>query len=243
MSRLSGCPFNIKDYSVKIRNTVTDEDVLVKGLNTMTVDTDAETDDGKTGQAVWAEMYIKSRSVSGSLGGRPIVDRTTGTRDPGQALMHKAAFNSGGCDNDQTIIIADAIGRALEYDCVITKESTSADEDGEEISWDWEGVGEPRELPYVQLTAVGFTDGATAATTASVQVGMTKELTVSFTPEGASNQRYSYSIEDEGIATLHAIDGANISIRGVSVGETELTIKSMNNNKTATLTITVSAAT
>lgn len=242
MARKSGCPFNIRDYSVKIENKVTDVEVPVKGLNSMSVDVDADTDDGKTGDAVWAEMFIKGRSVSGSLSGRPIVDRTTGTRDPGQALMHKAAYNSGGCDNDQTLIIADAIGRAVKYDCVITTESVSADEDGEEISWDWEGVGKPEEQAYVQVTGVGFKDGSTAATSASVAVGSTKELAVAFTPANASNQRYSYSIDDESVATLHAIDGANISIRGVSVGSTKLTVKTMNNNKTAELTISVSAS-
>lgn len=239
MSRKSGCPFTVRDYSIKIENKVTDEEVLVKGLSEMSVDVEADTDDGKTGEAVWSEMFIKGRSVSGSLSGRPIYDRTTGTRDPGQALMHKAAYNSGGCDNDQTLIVADAIGRAVKYDCVVTTESRSADEDGETISWDWEGVGQPEEIPYVQVTAVAFQDGESAATTASVSVGGTKELIVKFTPEDASNQRYSYSIADEGIATLNAIDGHNISLRGVSNGSTTLTIKTMNNNLTASLEITV----
>ena len=242
MARKSGCPFNIRDYSVKIENKVTDDEVQVKGLNSMSVDVDADTDDGKTGDAVWAEQFIKGRSVSGSLSGRPIVDRVTGTRDPGQSLMHKAAYNSGGCDNDQTLIVADAIGKAVKYDCVITKESISADEDGEEISWDWEGVGQPEELPYVQLTGVAFKDGGSTATTATVTVGSTKEITVAFTPEDASNQRFSYSIGDESIAALNAIDGPNISIRGVSAGNTKLTIKTMNNSKTADLTITVNSA-
>ena len=237
MARKSGCPFTVRDYSIKIENKVTDEEVLVKGLSEMSVDVDSETDDGKTGDAIWSEMFIKGRSVSGSISGRPIYDRTTGARDPGQGLMHKAAMNAGGCDNDQTIIVADAIGRAVKYDCVITSESVSADEDGETISWDWEGVGEPEELDYVQATKVGF-DKASL----SVKVGETAEFKVKFTPENASNQRYSYSIADEGVAALNAIDGLNLSIRGVSVGETKITIKSMNNNLTATLNISVTAA-
>ena len=236
MARKSGCPFTVRDYSIKIENKVTDEEVLVKGLSEMSVDVESETDDGKTGDAIWSEMFIKGRSVSGSISGRPIYDRTTGARDPGQNLMHKAATNAGGCDNDQTLIVADAIGRAVKYDCVITGESVSADEDGETISWDWEGVGEPEELDYVQATKVGFDQERL-----SVEVGKTKELKVQFTPENASNQRYSYSIGDESVAALNAIDGANISIRGVSAGDTTLTIKSMNNNLTATLNITVSA--
>lgn len=240
MARKSGCPFNIKDYSVKIENKVTDEEIQVKGLSSMSVDVDSDTEDGKTADSTWAEMFITGRSVSGSLEGRPIYDKATGTRDPGQNLMHKAAYNDGGCDNDQTIIIADAVGRAVRYDCIITTESVSADEDGEEISWDWEGVGKPEELPYVQITSVGFTDGDKDATSATITVGNSKELKVSFTPENASNTRYAYSIEDESIAVMGAIDGPNISIRGVSAGSTKLTIKTMNNNKTADLAITVS---
>ena len=237
MARKSGCPFTVRDYSIKIENKVTDEEVLVKGLGEMSVDVESETDDGKTGDSIWSEMFIKGRSVAGSLSGRPIYDRATGVRDPGQNLMHRAAMNAGGCDNDQTIIVADAIGRAVKYDCVITGESVSADEDGETISWDWEGVGEPEELDYVQVTKVGFDQESL-----NVQVGATAELKVEFTPENASNQRYSYSIADEGVAALNAIDGLNLSIRGVSAGSTTLTIKSMNNNLTATLNITVSAA-
>ena len=238
MARKSGCPFTVRDYSIKIENKVTDEEVLVKGLSEMSVDVDSETDDGKTGEAIWSEMFIKGRSVSGSISGRPIYDKTTGARDPGQGLMHRAALNAGGCDNDQTIIVADAIGRAVKYDCVITKESVSADEDGETISWDWEGVGEPEELDYVQAAKVGFDKGDTL----SVKAGETQEVKVRFTPEKASNQRFSYSIADEGVAALNAIDGLNLSIRGVSEGSTTLTVKSMNNNLTATLNISVGVA-
>ena len=237
MARKSGCPFTVRDYSIKIENKVTDEEVAVKGLSEMSVDVESETEDGRTGDALWAEMFIKGRSVSGSISGRPIYDRTTGVRDPGQNLMHRAAMSGGGCDNDQTLIVADAIGRAVRYDCVITAESVSADEDGETISWDWEGVGEPEELDYVQAASVGFDRGESV----SVQVGKTEELQVRFDPDFASNQRYSYSIADESVAALNAIDGLNISIRGVSAGETTLTIKSMNNNLTAALNITVSA--
>ena len=96
MARKSGCPFTVRDYSIKIENKVTDEEVLVKGLSEMSVDLDSETDDGKSGEAIWSEMFIKGRSVSGSISGRPIYDRTTGASDPGQSLMHKAAMNAGG---------------------------------------------------------------------------------------------------------------------------------------------------
>lgn len=242
MARKSGCPFSVADYSISIMNNVTNEKVPVKGLSSMSVDIDSETDDGKTGDAIWSENFIKSRSVSGSLEGKPIYDKTTGVRDPGQNLMHKAATNAGGCDNDQTLVIADAIGKAIKYDCVVTKESQSADEDGETISWDWEGVGEPNEIPYVQLTGVAYKDGSSSTTSATVTVGDTKSIVVAFTPENASNTRFAYSMDDESVAEVSAIDGANITIRGVATGTAKLTIKTMNNNKTAELSITVSAS-
>lgn len=241
MSRKSGCPFNIRNYQVDIKNLVTDEFVRVKGLDTMSVDVDSETDDGKAGDAFWSETYIQSRSASGSIGGRPIADRTTGTQDAGQLLMHKAAFNEGGCDNDQTLRIADAVGHAVEYDCVITKESRSSDEDGEEISWDWEGVGSPREIPYVQASGVAFKNTTTTITTLSVTAGATGEVAVEFTPTDASNQRYTYYIDNEAVATVAAVDGNDISIKGIAAGTATLSIKTMNNALTANLAITVTA--
>ncbi len=241
MSRLSGCPFNIRDYSVKIKNPVTQVFERVKGLNSMRVELEAETEDGRTGAALWAEKFIKSREVSGTLEGRPICDRVTGARDPGQALLHQAAMADGGCDNDQTLRIADAIGRAVEYDCVVTKEQGDADGDGETVSWEWEGVGSPRALPYVQASAVGFADGVNAVTTLTLAPGEVKALRVTFAPENASNQRYGFSVADESVAAVTGADELNLTLRGVAVGTTALTIRSMNNGLTASLAITVAA--
>ena len=238
MSRKSGCPFNIRDYAVSIRNPVTEELVRVKGLDSMSVEAEAETGDGKAGDALWSEMFIKSRAVSGSLGGRPIADRITGLRDPGQALMHRAAMVEGGCSNDQTIRVADAIGRAVEYDCVVVKESVEAGEDGEEIQWDWQGVGAPREIPYVQLTSVGFTEGASV----NLTPGNDLAVNVSFVPADASNRRFSYYLADEAVAAVHSVEDGQIVLRGVSAGETTLTVRTMNNRLTATLTLRVAAA-
>ena len=233
--RKSGCPFTVRDYSIRIVNGVTEEEVPIKGLTEMSVDVESETGDARGGDSAWAEMFVKSRGVSGEITGCPIRDRVTGARDPGQALLHRAALSEGGCEDDRTLIVADAIGRAIRYDCVVTKESVSADEDGEEISWEWEGVGAPEELEYVQATAVAFSESGSV----SVKAGETKELKVQFTPANASNQRYAYSIGDETVAALNAIDGLNLSIKGMRAGETTLAIKTMNNNLTANLTIQV----
>ena len=241
MSRRSGCPFNIKDYSVSVRNPVTDGMVRVKGLNSMTVEAEADTEDGRTGEDIWAEKFIKGRSVSGSLSGRPIADRVTGARDPGQGLLHRAAFNDGGCDNDQTLVIADAIGRALAYDCVVTQETTEVDEDGEVVKWEWEGVGRPRELTYVQATGLGFAAGGQAVSTVALTVNGTAQVSAAFTPQDASNRRFSYYIADASVAEVASVEDERITLRGVGAGETQLTLRSMNNRLTASLTVRVTA--
>ena len=241
MSRTNGCPFNIRDYSVKVKDPATGALKRVKGLNAMRVELEAETDDGKTGAALWAEAFVKSRGVSGSLEGRPIADRATGARDPGQALLHAAAMSGGGCDNDQTLRIADAIGRAVEYDCVVTGETAGADADGETVSWEWKGVGSPRPVAYVQAASVGFSDGEQALTGLSLAPGDVEAIRVVFSPEDASNQRFSFSVADERVALVTAAEDLALTLRAVAAGSTALTVRSMNNARTAALPIVVAA--
>ena len=234
MSRTSGCPFNIRDYSVQVKNQVTGAFQRVKGLNTMRVELEAETGDGKAGEALWEEAFVKSRAVSGSLEGRPIVDRLTGARDPGQALLHGAAMNDGGYENDQTLRVADAIGRAVEYDCVVTKESVGADGDGETVEWEWKGVGRPRPIAYVQAASVVFSEDRL-----DLEPGEVAEVLVAFTPAEASNQRFSFSMADEAVATVTAADDLKLTVRGAAAGTTTLTVRAMNNGLTAELPIGV----
>lgn len=242
MSRTSGCPFNIRDYSVEAKDPVTGDFRRVKGLNTMRVELEAETGDGRSGAALWAEAFVKSRAVSGSLEGRPIVDRRTGARDPGQALMHAAAMSDGGCDNDQTLRVADAVGRAVEYDCVVTKESRGADGDGETVSWDWKGVGSPRPIAYVQASSVGFTDGEQALARLTLEAGETAEVCVAIAPADASNRRFSFSMGDEAVAAVTMAEDMKLAVRGAAPGETTLTVRTMNNGLTATLPVEVTEA-
>lgn len=239
MSRKSGCPFNIRDYSVSIKNPATQAFTRVKGLDSMSVEVAAQTDDGGTGDSLWAEAFIKSRSASGTIGGRPIAARSTGARDPGQELMHRAAFSEGGCGGDRTLRIADAVGRAIEYDCVITKETAGADEDGETVSWDWEGVGEPVEVRYVQASGVAFAQDGDPVTTIELDVGETAVVTVTFTPADASNRRFGYFVADEGVAAVEDVTDGAITLRGASDGVTSLTVRAMNNGLTAALEIVV----
>ena len=241
MSRKGGCPFIIRDYSVSVRHPVTGDLVRVKGLDSMRVECEAETGDGRTAESLWSERFIKGRGVSGSLEGRPIADRATGERDPGQALMHRAAFSEGGCDNDQRLVIADAVGRAVAYDCVVTQEKAEADEDGETIRWDWEGVGKPEAVPYVQATAVGFAIDGSAASSAQLAANGTEEVQVTFTPANASNRRFGYCVADESVAEVASAEDQKLTLRGIAPGQTRLIVRSMNNGLTAQLTVAVTA--
>ena len=67
----------------------------------------------------------------------------------------------------------------------------------------------------------------------------TATVLAAFTPENASNTRFAYSLADAAVAQVESVDGAEIVIRGMSPGETALTLRSMNNGLTAQLTVRV----
>lgn len=245
MARKSGCPFSIKDYVVDIENQVTATWVPVKGLTSMSISTDADTNDNKGGDAIWAEPSITGRSLSLSLEGRPIFDKVTGAKDPGQDLMDEASMAGGGCDNDQRVRITDSVGHSTIVDCIVTGKSNDADEDGETISYDLEGVGAPEPQDYIQAMAVSAKQGGTTldSTTNKLQatVNDTAEVTIAFTPDNASNQKYAISIADKGVLKLVSMDGGLVVFQGVSAGSTTVNIKTMNNNLTTSFGATVTA--
>ena len=73
--------------------------------------------------------------------------------------------------------------------------------------------------------------------TASVAIGSTTKITAEVVP---SSTTVEWSISDKSIATI-AADGLNCTVTGVKTGSVKLTAKG-NNGKSATLTITVTAA-
>ena len=242
MSRSGGCPFNIKNAAVEMMDNATGLFVRVKGLTKLTVEASAKLGDGSPADALWTESFIQSRSVKGKLEGKPIADRVSGARDPGQQLLHSAAYDEGGCINDHTLRIADAVGHATRFDCVITGESYEPDEDGESISWDWESVGAPEEEAYIQAQSLCFTD--TAATPAvitslNLSLGQSTACRVRFTPETSSNRRFAWSVADGTKLRVASAEDEELTLQGLQTGTTTLTVRSMNNNLTAVLNVTI----
>lgn len=244
MARKNGCPMTVRDWAIDILSRASTKAnptwIRIKGLTSMTLSTDADTEDGSSAESLWGEPYVTKRNGSLSLEGRPVIDSVTGAQDPGQAELDYYA-TQGGCDGDATLRIADPYGRAQIIDVVVTSNERSADDTSETRTWDTEIVGEPEEQPYVQVTSIA----TTPATSASIEVGETESVTVAFTPDTASNQKFSVASADTTKVKVANIDGLNFDIVGVAVTETpvNVVVRTMNNSKEATIAVTVTAGT
>lgn len=238
MARKNGCPFSVKDWEIDVRTRASTNEsptwLRVKGAESIELSMDAETEDGSSGQSLYAEPYVTKRSGSLTLSVKRIADRVTGLRDPGQVEIEYYA-TLGGCDADARIRMVDAVGNATMIDVVITGVGTSADDSSESVDYDMEIVGEPIITPYVQLSSIA----TLPASTVSVAVGATSEVTVKYTPANATNRKFSVVTSDPATATITAVDGDKFTVMGLKAGTATLTIKSMNNARTATLAVTV----
>ena len=245
MARKNGCPTSVRDWIIEIlsrASTMSAPDwIRIKGLNTITVSEDADTEDGSSAESLYGEPYVTKRNGSVSLDGKPVVDRVTGAHDRGQTELDYYA-TVGGCDGDAKLRIVDNCGHAEIWDVIVTSKERSADETGETVSWNLERVGAPENEQYVQVTSV-TTNPASSVT---VQVGGTKTVTVVFAPENASNQKYSVASADTSKVRVENVDGLSFDLVGVAqtgVSETvNVQVKTMNNAKVATLAVTVSAS-
>lgn len=243
MARKNGCPTSIRDWIVEIMSRVsTDENlewIRIKGLNSMTISNSADTEDGSSADSLYSEPYATKRSGSVSLEGRPIADKVTGAHDRGQEELDYY-LTVGGCEGDARLRIVDNCGHAEIWDVIVTGKENGADETSETVSWDLERVGAPETEPYVQVTNVT----TEPATSVNITAGQVETVTVKFTPEKASNQKYSVASADTTKVRVENIDGLTFDLVGVAATVTPVTvqIKTMNNAKTATLAVTVSAA-
>lgn len=242
MARKNGCPFSVRDWSISIRSRASTNEsptwIPIKGLNSMDWSADADTEDGSSAQDLYGEPYITKRNGSVTLEAKRVVDSVTGAMDAGQAEL---AFYAtlGGCDADARLKLVDAVGNATLLDVVVTSAGNSADDTSETVSYDMEVVGEPIPQAYVQATAVAVNDGASPVSTLSMAPNDTEELTIAFTPTGASNQKYAVSSSDAAIVKVLAVDGLNFEIQALKEGTATITVRSMNNSLTATVAVTV----
>lgn len=242
MARKNGCPFSVRDWQIDIMSHASTPEVpiwlRIKGLTSMALSVDSDTEDGSSADNAYSEPYKTKINGSLSLEGKPATDAVTGNRDPGQAELD---YYRGmiGCDGDARLRIADPYGRTQIIDVAVTGSERSADETSDSVSWDMEIVGEPEEQPYVQVTNIA----TTPATSATVQAGQSQSVTVKFTPETASNQKYSVASQDQNKVRVANVDGLNFDLVGVEATSdpVNVVVKSMNNAKSAIIAVTVSA--
>ena len=243
MARKNGCPTSVRDWIIEIMSRVSTSDnptwIRIKGLNSITVSNDADTEDGSSADSLYSEPYVTKRSGSISLEGRPIADKVTGAHDAGQAELDYY-LTVGGCDGDARLRIVDNCGHAEIWDVTVTGKENGADETSETVSWDLERVGAPESETYVQVTDVA-TDPAESV---SIKAGDVETVTVAFTPSNASNQKYSVASADTTKVKVENIDGLTFDLVGVAATDNPVTVqvKTMNNAKVATIAVTVTAA-
>lgn len=240
--RKNGCPTNIRDWSIFIQDKtqVNETWIRIKGLTQMTRSTDADTEDGSAATDSHEEPYVTKRSGSLTIEGRPIVDAVTGDRDAGQSMLNDYAEEVG-CDGDCTIKIVDPYGAATVADYIVTSTEDGTDETEDTVSWDLEQVGEAERLVYVQMTSVSLKDGNEAASAIALTVGGSpKTITVVFNPENASNQRYRVATSNKRRVAISNITENSFVLNAMSAGTATVTVTTVNNTKTASLTVTVS---
>lgn len=243
MARKNGCPTSVRDWVIEIMSRVSTaadlEWIRIKGLNSIAVSNEADTEDGSSADSLYGEPYVTKRNGSISLEGRPIADRVTGAKDPGQAELDYY-LTVGGCDGDARIRIVDNVGHAEVWDVAVVSKENGADETSETVSWDLERVGAPETQAYVQVSGVATTPD----TSLSVTAGDVETVMVSFTPANASNQKYSVASADTTKVRVDNIDGLTFDIIGVAATTepVKVQIKTMNNAKVAEISVTVSAA-
>lgn len=240
--RKNSCPTNVRNWGIFIqdKSQQTETFVRIKGMDELTRSTDSDTEDGSAATDLWQEPYVSKRSGSLSLSGRPLVDAATGEVDAGQAILDDYA-TSGTCDDDATLKIVDPYGTAILLDCVVTGTETSSDEDEDTKSWDLEQVGDIETLPYVQLAGISLKDGNTSVTSLSMDVGdNAKVITIVFTPNNASNQRFRIASGNKRVAAVSNITDNTFTVTPVGAGTARIVVTTVNNARTAVLTVTVS---
>lgn len=240
--RKRGCPVNIRNWLIYILDKATQEYVRIYGLTSLSREISSSTEDGSADTDVWEEPYVTKRSSSVSLEGDEVVDATTGEKDQGQDLLDTYAEEAG-CEGDATLKFVDPYGHAWVADYVVGSGSLSAGNSKTTRSWSLSQVGEAEVLPYVQVSGVSLKDGDNVITTLEFDEGdPAKIISLAFTPENASNKRFKVSNKKRSVATVGNITENGFTITPVAVGETVITVETVNNTKTASITVKVNAA-
>lgn len=244
MPRNSGAPFSIRNWQTEIRSRASTQQtevwIRVKGLLALSYDAESDTKDGSGADDAWREPYVVKRGAKIKLTGKPLYKPTTGETDPGQAeLDHYATLV--GFEGDTALKLIDPYGHAVRLDCIVAEAKTAAAADGVDREWTLELVGEPLELPYVQLQGLVVRSGAAEVTTLALALGETRALNVLLTPQSASNQKYFVLSADAQKVKPQSVDGLNFSVYAAqtTAQPVELIVRAMNGGIEKRLSVTV----
>jgi len=236
--RKNNCPTSIKDWQVSIWSPFDLAWVRIRGLNSLNYSQDSSTEDGSSAEDDWEEPYITKRKAKLSLEGKPVVDAATGNVDPGQDLLNEFGKLTR-CAADALIRFVDPYGHALEAYYQVTAHEVSSGKDGDKISWDLDMVGESESLPYYQTTGIAIVSLGEEPETIEMDINdAPRLLQVVFTPENASNKRYSIKTGGHVIRVGNITDGS-FTIAPLQVGEATVKVTSINNAETATVAVEV----
>lgn len=241
MARKNGRPMSVRDWDISILSRASTREnptwIKIKGITSLTLSTSSDTEDYSSADSVWGEPFVTKRNGSLSIEAKPSFDAASGAQDVGQAELEFYA-TAPASEGDATLRLADPYGHAQIIDVVVTGKEKTSDESSESVTYNTEIVGEMEEEQYVQVSSIT----TTPATTASVAVGGTTHATVAFTPDTASNKKYSVASADTSKVRVTNIDGLSFDIVGVAktTSAVAVVVRTMNNNKTATINVTVS---
>ena len=236
--RKNTCPTNIKDWQISIWHPFEEIWIRIRGLNSLKYSTDSSTEDGSTSEDDWEEPYVTKRKAKLSLEGKPVVDAGTGEADPGQDLLNEFGKLTR-CAADALIRFADPYGHTLEAYYQVTAHEASTSKDGDKVSWDLDMVGESESLPYIQVTGISIMSLGEEPETIEMDINdAPRLLQVVFTPENASNKRYSIKTGGHVVRVGDITDGG-FTISPLKVGEATVKVTSINNAETATVAVEV----
>lgn len=239
--RKNGCPVNIKNWLIEVLDKATDEFVRVFGMNSLEATTEGETADSSSDTDDWKEPYITKRSGKSTMSGKPVCVESTGIQDRGQEILDEHSKMTG-CDADATMRFTDPYGHRWVGDYVITNRKESANNEGMELSYDMEQVGEVEVLPYKHVSSITLKDGDNTASALAFNVGdAAKIITIVFAPEDASNKRFKVSNTKRSVASVSNITDTGFTITAVEPGTTTVTVTTVNGAKTASIVVTVTA--
>ena len=229
MARTNGCPFSIRNWQIDIQSRASTPEnpvwIRIKGLTEMALSLESETQDAADADSLFSERFKTRLSVKLNLAG--------------QALLTEYAMMAG-CQADARLRLADPYGRAQIMDVIVSGFERKADDSSQSVAWEMDMVGAPQQLSYIQAQSVATAPSGSL----SITLGQTKRVGVSFTPQNASNQKYSVASADPAKVKVTAVDGLNFELFGAQKTESpvNIVVKTMNNALTANLQVTVSEA-